>query len=1367
MLLQEPGTLPELSILNRHPETQPGPEYLHHLVPPSSATDAPAIDFLENGVKRRLTYEELHKASDSLSKRIELHLTRLENASDVVPVLLPQSPELYIALLAVLKSGRAFCPIGLDAPPERVAFILKDVSADILITNSTLKDSLPPSSDTRALLVDRDDQAHTSDTELEPRHQRQSPLAYVLYTSGSTGLPKAVSVSHRAVTQSLLAHDRHIPSFTRFLQFAAPTFDVSIFEIFFPFYRGATLAGCTRTHMLNDLPATIASLQVDAAELTPTVVSNLLRGQKSVPGLKLLLTIGEMLTKDVVDEYGGTESRPSILWGMYGPTEAAIHCTLQPSFSCKSSLGNIGFPLDTVTAIIAAPVHQGGPTQGVEPLPRGDVGELVIGGPQVADEYLNRPELTSASFVYDPKFGYLYRTGDKARLCSDGTLECLGRMVLGQVKLRGQRVELSEIEQTIIRVDGCYSAVVMVIEDALVAFCATDPLTVSSNVMQENCRQWLPSSMVPTEFIFIDRMPQLPSGKVNRKALEATYLDKEPHSTTSALPSCSMSNDPLTSIFENVLGHAIADDEDFSRVGLDSLRSIRIASALREIGLDVGSVDILTANTLIELRNLCKGREGRVTSLTTHTLMNPSRRWNIPDLQPYRNDIADILPCTPVQEAMLTETVTKPSAYCNWIEVELSEPCSSSQIHEMLSTLVQHNEILRTGFYMASTASTTFVQLVWKRMQASTVVEVSAFSRSYSLGSVQSLLHPFAVQIIATTNRPRLLFQIHHALYDGWSFDLLRRDLNELLAGRSSIARPPFREVANYYIQMSNSGNLEKSAEYWRSILHGFSPTPLPNFNGRIMPYSGLSSLYGEHALDMEVLSSTAKKHAIHPQVFYQAAVSHVIGQYLGQSDVVIGTVTSGRTIPVTHVEDVMGPCIATLPMRTELACVTVGDLLQRTQQANRDMLQHCTMPLRDITKFCQLRPGEHLFDVLFVWQESLVSTENRKLAVRVIDSADDLEFKITIEFEPRDGGVAYRITYDASTIPEKQVEHLATQIQQTVQYFLTKHGEKLEEARICFEEQALSIANPEPELELIRHGPAHCVEVWAKEAPTKDAVIIGSIVDGSMKIVERLSYSLLNARANRLAHALVALGAGNDQLVCVMLEKSADLYVSILAILKTGCGYLPVVPHTPTERLNRILADSGVKICISKLEYTRDAQLDALLVLDPAEPELARNPDHNLSTTYHGQHLAYAIFTSGSTGIPKGVLVTQDNLMSNLEYLSALYPYTENSRLLQSCSQAFDVSVFEIFFSWYTGICVCTATKDDLFYDFEAAIDSLHITHLSLTPTVAGLVDPSKVPKVEFLVTAGEAVTEAVKRRWAGNGLYQGMYVSPQNSAY
>ncbi len=341
MALGHPGPLhvDGLSILNANPTRLPGPSLLHELVPPA-ANDAlcAAVDFLsENGQRVVLSYPRLHAASLALASGIScmlrsappLSASTLE-AQDplIIPILSPQSPQLYVAILAILKVGGAFCPLNTDAPPDRVRFILNDVKAKIVLVSRDLASKLPADDKTyRTILIDDvldgletkgDDFA--SDRELKPED-----LAYVMYTSGSTGTPKGVSVSHLAATQSILAHDRHIPSFSRFLQFAAPTFDVSVFEIFFPLFRGVTLVGCNRAEMLTNLVGALKRMEVDACELTPSVAGSLLRQRSRAPSLRLLLTIGEMLTEPVIQEFGGDEHKMSILWGMYGPTEAAIH----------------------------------------------------------------------------------------------------------------------------------------------------------------------------------------------------------------------------------------------------------------------------------------------------------------------------------------------------------------------------------------------------------------------------------------------------------------------------------------------------------------------------------------------------------------------------------------------------------------------------------------------------------------------------------------------------------------------------------------------------------------------------------------------------------------------------------------------------------------------------------------------------------------------------------------------------------------------------------------------------------------------------------------------------------------------------------
>lgn len=319
-----------LSIINPFPKLLEGPGLLHHLI--SGPQDAVALDYTDvEGKRTYLSYSELHDKAEKLATRLLQYRQQISRTqADIIPVYISQCPSLYISILAILKSGAAFCPLNLDVPEERLRFILKDTSAQVILTTSQLRPTLPVLEDVVILSVDEEDthcdSSKSKDFSSDNVSVSEDPLAYIMYTSGSTGLPKAVCLPHKAVTQSLLAHDRHIPTFTRFLQFASPTFDVSVFEIFFPWFRGSTLVCCDRSRLLSDLPGMMTSLEVDAAELTPSVAASLVRKRENVPKLKTLLTIGEMLNVQVIQEFGGSQSQASMLWAMYGPTVCLKMC---------------------------------------------------------------------------------------------------------------------------------------------------------------------------------------------------------------------------------------------------------------------------------------------------------------------------------------------------------------------------------------------------------------------------------------------------------------------------------------------------------------------------------------------------------------------------------------------------------------------------------------------------------------------------------------------------------------------------------------------------------------------------------------------------------------------------------------------------------------------------------------------------------------------------------------------------------------------------------------------------------------------------------------------------------------------------------
>ncbi|KAJ5605924.1 AMP-dependent synthetase/ligase [Penicillium lagena] len=1364
--------LPEMSILNPSPSILTGPQLLHQLVARTGSDGSNnAIEFLAaDGKIRSLPYHALDALSTTLAAEITRSLASADDSKKrVVPVLLPQSVELYISWLAILKAGAAFCPLNTDAPPDRIDFIARDVAASVIVTQGALASRVPQDEHLSVITVD-DLETKDSITTIESwKKLSSSDLAYVMYTSGSTGRPKGVGVSHLAVTQSLLAHNDLVPPFRRFLQFASPTFDVSVFEVFFPLMRGATLISSEREHMLLDISHVMTEMKVDAAELTPTVAGELLRTRAAAPSLRVLLTIGEMLTRHVVEEFGHSPNSPGILHGMYGPTEAAIHCTAATNFQANARVNLIGKPLKTVSAYIMSLDIEDAPLpEALQPVPRGQIGELVVGGFQLADGYLNRPEENAKAFIDHPSYGRLYRTGDKARMLLTGDIECFGRISSGQVKLRGQRIELGEIEHVICRAPNVRAAVAIVCDGSLIAFVLVNGENTADRVLRDVCRQWLPRFMVPGEFVLVNQLPRLPSGKIDRKALEADFAQHR-RSTQSVdqPPFRDAIEETIITTIADVLGTRPSQTESLVSAGLDSLTAIRLASHLLSAGIRLHVGNLLEADSVDGIWQRAKELETsqppedmndsvqRIRQLVAEA---GAARMNTLGLGLH---VTAVKACSHIQQAMLLETARNTKAYCNWVELDFDSSISLETAKDAFIKLTQHNDILKAGFVEIGLKDHSYGRFTWKNLDEHFFQTCDELDFDASLGAEHDLLHPFKVQFKTENDKLRVLVHIHHALYDGWSWQLMLKDLQSILKGEGLPSRPTYDIVTEFLVEYKMRESATESSVFWRDQLQGFSPVSFPNFYGKDGVLPGTEDATRVLDISMSKLNEVSQLLRVSRQTIFQAAFCYLLSSYQGTGDVAFGTVFSGRTLPIKGIEAVLGPCIQTLPTRMNLDEMQhITDLLLAIQNMNRKSLEHGSLPLQDIKKASGLNPSRNLFDSALVWQESIWADKHQD-TFQEVGAAEFLEFALLLEFEPREDHICAKATYQRSILPREQAELLLKQIDCVASVLIDSPDLPIPDICNHFPPSVLSMHNADFETMVNFPRLASSVEHISSVDPSRPAIehLLSKEPESVDLEVQAITYGQLNTKANRLAHHLSQLGATSTDLIAISLEKCPNLYISLLAVAKIGAGVVPVDIRASSQALQAILGMTSFRFCIvdSRTErgYYWGAQNSVQTVR--ADEPLDGYPDRNLPTINEDFNVAY-IETISRSDDPMSLLsISHRNLRSSFYAFENSYPSFQGSKLLQATSPVFGASIFETFFAWHMGMTLCSTSDEFMTRNTQQAIKKLGITHLHLTPVMASRIRPQDVPSVQYLFTSSEELTAKVHRDWAGRGLCQG----------
>lgn len=860
--------------------------------------------------------------------------------------------------------------------------------------------------------------------------------------------------------------------------------------------------------------------------------------------------------------------------------------TVQPAFSATWGRSTIGVPFDTVSVfIIRASIDDGGVCP-FDVLPLGETGELALGGWQLATCYVNRPDQTAASFV-DTQWGRVYKTGDRARIRPDGTLECLGRIDQSQVKLNGQRLELGEVEQVLLRAPECHGAVAAVISNTLVAFSAVEQMANSKTRLWTQCRSWLPNFMVPTDIVVMERFPKLPSGKVDRKRLIDDYIISMTNATENEEPADSHER-LLCEVAISILGEKVGPQTKFYSVRLDSLSAIEYASALRERGISVGPADILSVQTPRELRRRINDFGVPITALDSDyqpQSFDPVKaKVNLgPLLGDQINKIHRLERTTLLQQSMIAETLKSSELYINQVEFELSADVSLEVILTSLRTLAECNEILRTGF--------TFVgaqlhQVIWKELDdAQLIVNVDGSIAAAEIDDIELFLtRPLLIEIRRLdpeAKRFRLLLTLHHAIYDGWTIDLIIEDLSMLLSGETPAQRPQFCQVAGYLQDNPETSNVD-SLEFWAETLRGAGVATMPSFRTKAIPEPQRVVTTTMIPFHPKVLRELMVKASVGPQVLFQACLAWLWATVQGTQDATIGVVSSGRCLPLAGIDKLMGPCMTTLPLRVNLSRHrTILELLQGIHSMNRKILRHDHIPLSKIYQAIGLSASSKLFDVIFVYQESPVSRRQQSKVVREMWHRDATEAKLVIEILPFDDHFVCQTTFQNDVLSPSLVEAFTCHLAHLVEYFNNHLDAPIDTIVQGFPSNNLSHFNDTITSMKTFPSLSELVEGTASSFSTAPALCFAASITSPVANLQSMSYHDLNSSANQIARYLQHCGLNSQGIVAIIMEKSPLLYSSILGILKAGCAYLPILPSTPAERVKVILDQAEPCLCV------------------------------------------------------------------------------------------------------------------------------------------------------------------------------------------
>jgi amino acid adenylation domain-containing protein len=1336
----------------------------------------------------KLTYNTLDAVSGTIAAQLQRHGVR---PGVFVPICFDKTRWAVAAMLGINKTGGAFVPCDPSHPLERRREIIQRVQASIAVTSPEQAHLFTDCAELTLIIV--------SDAILElPRqfpkqyHRADSPKApaYVLFTSGSTGQPKGCEISHKAfasISQHISA--LYLTSQTRALQFASYSFGMAIIEVFCTLCAGGTVCIPSSEQRLNSLAATMTEMQVDWALMTPTVLGSL--HPKDLPYLRHLFIAGEAPNVSQVK----TWSRSVSLSHAYGLTEWTGIFAVSKPITTSDELRTIGIPAHARAWLID-------PGDPYRLAPIGAPGELVIAGEGLSSGYLGDKERSRRSFLSGLPWledwtetnasTRVYSTGDVMRYNSDGSLSYIGRKD-HQVKIRGMRVELGEVESKVLEcLPDAKRAIALVMRpqgslemQVLAAFIlfkhAQSPSAPSAvgedtkvqalildsighaaiTAAKQRLSERLPDYMLPQYLLPVRSLPTTITGKMDRQKLswaasQLTVVELQRWTgaplVQSRLPSTKaeqMVHDMTSELLG--LGDISMMDNFFSLAG-DSVAAMKLVGMARRRGATLTVADVFNHPVLAELATVIQiDRRVDPNIIQPFGLLPSGTKTAVDVIREVTNQcqtdpsqVIDAYPCTPLQEGLCALSVRDPRAYKARVVCELKAGIEASEVRKAWERIVELNDILRTRL-VASSGQGTIQAVLREKFRwdyANDYENYRAQIDEEPMGIGKRLVRACILSASsARTRKHTLVLTIHHALCDRWSIMLLLEQMQTLISGQGTVEERHFRPFIAHISDVKST-----LSDYWKTQFGDLKAVVFPE-----LP----DSEYTPNVDSVSTFHIRLPQRPVRDQITIASRVrlawALVLAYNTNSEDVVFGSTVTGRSATLQGIEDLSGPTIATVPLRIKVnRGESVASALANLQKQLTGMIPFEQAGLQNIQQYsfeaasaCQFQ--SHL-TVQPAYAKPLSIFEGYQEGAATPGGFASYALCLECNLTEDGTNMEVSVAFDSIVVHPNRVERLVDHLEWVLSQLLQS------------QEQSLA--------SVMGIGPSDLRKLmdWNAVVPSKPCVAVHQVIQANVSTAPRdtaicasdgeLTYEELDWRSGQLAVEILAQGGGPGTLIPLYFEKSRWAVVAMLAVLKMGGGIVLLDPSYPNKRIQAILAQTNSQVIISSRELATKQIVETiglpLVVVDAKSPIWKKSFDPSYLPTVTAESIFYLIFTSGSTGEPKGLVVDHGSFIASARDYKPVVELSRQSRVLQFSSFAFDATFIEIFATLMAGGCVCIPSEEARMNDIHSAIRDLQITHGIITPSYARLIKPETVPSLKVVWLVGEAVRASDVAKWA-----------------